>query len=58
MSLAKRIPNPPVGASMRTCSLGAPPAAWQGPQFEDQINPKIRPVMGAAAARFRLIVDD
>ena len=41
-----------------TCPLGAPAAARQGHQFEARINPKIRPVKGAAAARFRLNVDD
>ena len=37
---------------------GAPPAAWQGPRFRNQINPKTSPITHATGERFRLIVDD
>jgi hypothetical protein len=44
---------------MNTCPVGAPPAAWQGPEVP-RINstPKTKPAMAFTAARFRLIVDD
>jgi len=44
---------------MNTCPVGAPPAAWQGPEFM-RVNSNPKPGSGLAftAAGFRLIVDD
>ena len=41
------------------CSVGAPAGGpGRGPKSEDQSNPKTSSEAGAAAGRFRLIVDD
>jgi len=48
---------------MCTCPVGGgPPAAWQGPQFRTNNNPKpdpkTNPIPVLRGGRFRLIVDD